>query len=308
MKKRKHRPWLELLEDRLTPSGVWGQVWPDPGHLTLSFAPDNTDAGGSPSNLYHLLNAQGPSTSWETTILKAFQTWAVNSNLNIGLVQDGGQPLGASGAVQGDSRFGDIRVAARPLAPTSVSTASPFSWSGTTWSGDMLLNNQQSFGSNGAGQYDLYTLALHEAGHSFGLPDNSTDQNSILYQTYLGPRTGLAPEDIAALQTIYGPRQQDQYALLYNNHSFASAMTMPSQLALQADITTIGDAEYFKVTTPGSLLPNSMQIQVNAGGVSLLEPSLSVYDSSFRLVGTAAASSPLNNNLTVNLSSVPSNR
>src|SRR5438445_640085 len=164
-----------------------------------------------------------------------------------------------------------------------------------TPSGDMLLNNQQIFVSS-CGQYDLYTIALHEAGHSFGLPDNK-DQDSILYQTYLGARTGLAPEDIAALQTIYGPRQQDQYALLYNNHSFASAMTMPSQLALQADITTIGDAEYFKVTTPGSLLPNSMQIQVNAGGVSLLEPSLSVYDSSFRLVGTAAASSPLNNNL-----------
>ena len=44
----------------------------------------------------------------------AFQTWAVQTNLNIGLVADGGQPLGTNGAVQGDARFGDIRVAAAP--------------------------------------------------------------------------------------------------------------------------------------------------------------------------------------------------
>src|SRR5437660_1170497 len=149
---RRQPLFVEELEPRLTPS-MLGQPWPDPGHLTLSFAPDGTSAGGTTSNLFHLLNAKVSTSAWETAILRAFQTWAVNSNVNIGLVKDGGQALGSPGAVEGDPRFGDIRIAAKTLVPTAVSTASPFSWSGTTWSGDVLLNNLYNFGLNGQGQY-----------------------------------------------------------------------------------------------------------------------------------------------------------
>src|SRR5712692_7647049 len=121
----------EVLEDRLTPSTL-GQPWPDPGHLTLSFVPDRTDAGGTPSGLFGMLNSQASTAAWEMEILRAFQTWALNTNVNIGVVTDGKQPLGTTGAVQSDSRFGDIRIASKALDPSVVSTASPFSWSGTT--------------------------------------------------------------------------------------------------------------------------------------------------------------------------------
>ena len=82
---------VEQLEDRLTPT--WGIPWPSPTTLTLSFVPDGTNVSGTPSNLFALL---GPNTSvWETEILQAYQTWAIESNINIGLVSDDGAPWGA---------------------------------------------------------------------------------------------------------------------------------------------------------------------------------------------------------------------
>src|ERR1700751_5339129 len=106
---------VEQLEDRLAPA-IYGTPWPDPEHLTLSFAPDTTLGGTSASNLSQTLNAVAPTSTWEREILRAFQTWAVNANINLAVVSDGGQPLGSAGAVQGDPRFGDIRIAATPGA------------------------------------------------------------------------------------------------------------------------------------------------------------------------------------------------
>src|SRR6476646_1284185 len=128
---------LERLEDRYAPS-TSGIAWPDNQHLTLSFVPDGTPVGNSSSNLFRTLNAVAPTATWEREILRAFQTWAASANLNIGVVADGGQPLGATGAVQGDTRFGDIRIAAVPLAPGTLITNTSFQWSGTTWSGDLV--------------------------------------------------------------------------------------------------------------------------------------------------------------------------
>src|SRR5437899_4335729 len=91
---------LELLEDRITPA-TFGYAWPDGSHLTLSFAPDGTAVGGTTSNLQQTLNAVAPTAAWEREILRAFQTWAVQTNVNIGVVADQGLALGSSGRPQG---------------------------------------------------------------------------------------------------------------------------------------------------------------------------------------------------------------
>src|SRR3954447_9453823 len=97
---------FETLEDRSLPTTL-GVPWADPEHLTLSFAADNTQTPLGASTLSQLLSSAGTSAAWKTEILRAFQTWAANGNINIGLVGDGGQALGAVGSVQGDARFGD---------------------------------------------------------------------------------------------------------------------------------------------------------------------------------------------------------
>src|SRR5690349_20819214 len=105
---------LEPLEDRAVPA-TFGVPWDDPRHLTLSFAPDGTAIAGHTSTLFQTLNAQMPTAAWQRAVLQAFQTWAVHANINIGLVNDGGQPFGVAGATEHDPRFGDIRVGAQKM-------------------------------------------------------------------------------------------------------------------------------------------------------------------------------------------------
>ena len=73
---------IERLEDRAVPA-VWGNAWADPGQMTISFAPDGTDVNGAKSQLFQELGGLGTST-WQSEVLRAFQTWAVHANVNIG--------------------------------------------------------------------------------------------------------------------------------------------------------------------------------------------------------------------------------
>ena len=111
-KRRSARLCFEQLEDRNLMS-IFGVPWPT-GNLSLSFEPDGTSVNGTGSNLFSSLNAAMPTASWQNQILQAFQTWAVQTNLNIGLVSDGGQANGVAGGPTGDPRFGDIRIQVGP--------------------------------------------------------------------------------------------------------------------------------------------------------------------------------------------------
>src|SRR5207237_9583542 len=88
---------LERLEERWTPT-TSGVTWPDGQHLTLSFVPDGTPLGNTTSSLFKTLNAVAPTAVWQREILRAFQAWAANVNVNVGVVPDGGQPLGTGRA------------------------------------------------------------------------------------------------------------------------------------------------------------------------------------------------------------------
>src|SRR5947209_8384215 len=127
---------LENLERRDVPA-VFGVPWTDARHLTLSFVPDGTNVDGVGSTLFQTLGGVGMSASaWQTEILRAVQTWAANANINVDVVADGGQALGATGANEGDARFGDIRVAARPLSGNVLAITTPSGPLGGTLAGD----------------------------------------------------------------------------------------------------------------------------------------------------------------------------
>src|SRR5438309_11687434 len=112
MSKKKTRLTVETLESRNLMT-VWGMAWANAEQLTVSFVPDGTDVDGHQSTLFQTLDAQAP--SWQSDVLRGLQTWAVNANINLKVVPDGGQPIGTPGLLQGDPRFGDIRIAASSL-------------------------------------------------------------------------------------------------------------------------------------------------------------------------------------------------
>src|SRR4051812_24948585 len=145
---RSRQPVVETLEDRTVPA-TWGNPWPDAMHLTVSFAPDGTPIAGLTSNLFQSLNARMPTAAWETVILRALQTWAVNANINLGVVADQGQAFGGAGLPQSDPRFGDIRIGGLSLSKDVMAFTNPFDFTGSTWSGDIRLNTAYQFGQGG---------------------------------------------------------------------------------------------------------------------------------------------------------------
>jgi hypothetical protein len=296
------RPILEELETRDVPTAT---PWADGAHLTLSFAPDGTSIAGQPSIFFQTANQQQSATAWEQVILQAFQTWAVNTNLNIGVVTDSGAPFGAPGLTQGDARFGDIRIGAQPLAPDALALTVPNdpTFSGT-WTGDMFFNSQAINNQN------LDAVALHEAGHALGL-DESSDPNSPMYGT-LDYQTQLTSQDIANIQALYGQRTPDQNELQRANDSLSNAtvINFPSgnyqsdtPLVAFGDVTTTSDVDYF-VVKPASNYSGPMSFQLHTAGLSLLNPKLSIYDQSGHLLGQAQSTSSFGDVVTVHLSQV----
>ncbi len=295
---------LLLLEERLTPA-TSGVAWPDGAHLTLSFAPDGTQVGNYTSTLFQTLNAAAPTAAWQREILRAFQAWAATANLNVGVVPDSGDPLGTTGAVQGDSRFGDIRIAAAPLAPGTLMTNTPFQWSGSTWSGDILVNSTYAFSvgqGQVSGQYDLFTAALDEAANVLGVLDSQTDTTSAVYYQYTTAKAGLDANDVADIQSLYGARSADNYDAAKSNDTIAAPTSLSNEvtkLNFQADITTAQDVDYYLVKPPANVA--SMTVNLVTSGLSSLTASLQVLDANKQVIGSAVASDTLAGNLAVQI-------
>src|SRR5262249_10008378 len=176
-------PALETLEDRTAPA-TWGNPWPDAAHLTLSFAPDGTLIGGQASNLFAKLDLVASHQTWQTMILRAFQAWAVNANINVGLTAAGGQALGSSVGVQAVPRSGRVGRAGAPIDRGVVAFASPFAGISGTWAGGVRIHTAQGFSIGAEKGFGLFPAMLPDEGHAFGI-ENSTSSASVMYEQYM---------------------------------------------------------------------------------------------------------------------------
>jgi hypothetical protein len=282
---------LEALEDRATPA-IFGQPWPDGRHVTLSFAGDGTPISGVPSSLGSIFSSLGTDTA-KLQMLKAFQSWTVWANLNVGLVGDSNLAFGTPGAVEGDPRFGDIRIGARPLAGDVITITAPFSLL-TPNSGDIIVNSTKSFiVGGGIGSYDPFTVFMQESGHSFGM-SNSTDPASVMYEQYGIARAGLSAGDIANIQSLYGARTPDLFEGMTGNETIDTAT--PYTGPLEADLTTTNDVDTYSYTADSA---DGRWFRINAAGLSLVTAKLDVLDATGQVVGSAQADSPLQNDVSV---------
>ena len=293
---------VEELEARTAPA-AFGIPWQDARHLTLSFAPDGTPISGHQSNLFRALGPQFPTPAdWQAVIVAAFQTWAINANISVGLTADSGAPFGVAGPSQGDPRFGDIRIGAQVMSPDVLAIAvPPDPFLSGTLAGDVFLNSAVAFNAS-----NLFPVMLHEAGHVFGLDDNE-DPHSVMYEHY-SQQTQLASEDIQAIQALYGRRAPDSYD---PNHDFADAAPIPysgpgplydltTPLVVYGDITTPHETDFFALQ-PTSNYVGSATFRLETAGISFLPPRLTVYDGLHRPLGQAQSTSVFGDVVTVTL-------
>jgi hypothetical protein len=273
---------VESLEPRLLLFAPNGGAWPHPELVTVSFMPDGTDIGGVPSNLFSKMNARWSTGTWQREMLKGVQSFAAQTNLNIGLSSDNGAPFGSCGGgdcnLQGDSSFGDIRIGGLDLGGALGFSMSPPPTNGDTTAGDFFLDTTAAW--NIAQTFDLSTVSAHESGHSLGL-DHSPVTTAVMFPTYLGIKLPML-DDIVGIRSIYGPRAHDSFDAADPNNTKGDASVITSyidgnkQITLtNLDLTTSSDVDWYKVATPGGN-SGTMTVKVQSMGLSLLAPKVTI--------------------------------
>ncbi|HLJ96511.1 MAG TPA: Ig-like domain-containing protein [Gemmataceae bacterium] len=307
---------VEGLESRLVPYSVSGNAWPHAELVTLSFMPDGTNLGGVTSNLFQTFNQKfGSASAWQTTILKAAQVWAQQTNLNFSVVADSGADSGSGNYEQGDPTIGDIRIGGFAFGSSTLAMAyMPPPANNYSLAGDISFNTGQAFHIGTT--YDLFTVALHEFGHALGLEHSSSGTAAAMYPSYTSAKQSLNSDDIAGIRNIYSSnhaRSTDAYAgAATPDSSFAtaadiSALINPTTLTEQLpnlDITTTNTQEYFAVTAPAAT-SGTLTVNVQSQGLSLLSPNLTVYAADQQTVlGSASGLGHYGTTLTVTLNQV----
>lgn len=281
---------LESLESRRLLT-AYLSPWPAARALTISFPSDGVligeDANVANAEFIDLESAE----DWKETALLAFQRWVEVADINLGIVSDSDAPFGAAGLTSGDSRFGDIRVGAFPQESVLASSL-PFQTKAGTYSGDLLINSSLLFAgqgvAGGAGgtvdSYDLASLLSHEAGNVLGLPDTG-DETDIMFGFYRGLKTSFSENDIAAIQQLYGVRTDPFEPVSNDSLDSAAVFSLASNFqgtralsSVHGSIQNSGDVDTYRTTTtvPGA----SISVRLRVSGVSLLNASLEIIDSS----------------------------
>ncbi len=269
----------ESLEQRLALSAE-GLAWGNAPYLSLSFAPDGTLADGTSSALFAHMNSIASESQWQTAIVDAFHTWAIQTNGDVGVVADSGDEFGVDGQTRGDERFGDIRIGAIPMRESVYAIAVQSGSVAGTWAGDVFFNTNRL--SELTSVDEVYRVALHEAGHVFGM-DDSGNASSLMFSTGIPQVSQPSPEDLDELWARFGQRSPDHYdreesndvpgaaTHLYSSGSFDG--TTP--LIFHGDIGA-NDTDFYRLDILDHYA-GTVSLEVRTAGLSQLRPTIQVF-------------------------------
>lgn len=313
---------FQLLECRRV-LAAFGTPWPDPRSLTVSFPPDDVAIGAYTNVARFGFDQVADRREWQEAVLRAFQTWAVETNLNIGLSTDRGDPFGTIGLAQNDPRFGDFRVGAFPQSGVLANTL-PYQTRSGSWAGDVLFNSDTRFfvadredhvstvdvpQPNEQGvPVELFSVALHEAGNALGLPDlNQPD--AVMHQTYVGPKGQLTPADVDQIRKLYGGLRQDPFEPQSNDSlRSATVITSPDHagpnpvLTVRGSLNSTSDVDHYRFRPePGH---EKVTVRLRAAGISLVKAHVFVLDANGNIIADAKADSIFGNDLELQIGSL----
>lgn len=158
------------------------------------------DSSGVVSIGYHFdnLTLKIDSNTLQGQIAMAFAEWMKYAAITVKPIAQPAQPRSAdllfATYAHGDccAFDGPGGVLAHTFYPTPLNNE--------PLAGDVHFDDSENWGV-GTGT-DIFSVALHEAGHALGLA-HSTDPNAVMYP-YYRQTTGLTADDIAAIQALYG--------------------------------------------------------------------------------------------------------